>query len=222
MKVEQFKDIHKGQRCFVIGTGPSLNKVNFSLIKNEILFGVNRLYKGYDKFDINCKYYGVSGNTDWILLHKDLLKLNTVLFSPHVGDGQKTVRCPVRSPHVFDGHFSKDPTKSLRGGGSVIISICLQVAYYMGFSKVYLLGCDCDYTNQFYFDGTAPTDKEYAYARKVDSKNNLLTGDWSRIFNSYKTCKKVYEEAGREIVNCTVGGKLEIFRRQTLEDLFGI
>ena len=59
-RVKRFKDIHKGERCFIIGTGPSLNLINFNLIKDEIIFGVNTPHTGLPKFGITCDYYAVS------------------------------------------------------------------------------------------------------------------------------------------------------------------
>ena len=59
-RVKRFKDVHKGERCFIIGTGPSLNVTNFDFIKDEIIFGVNTLYTGLLKFGITCDYYAVS------------------------------------------------------------------------------------------------------------------------------------------------------------------
>ena len=43
-KLESFKDIHKGDRCFVIANGPSLRKMDLSLLQNEITLGMNRIY----------------------------------------------------------------------------------------------------------------------------------------------------------------------------------
>ena len=44
-------------------------------------------------------------------------------------------------------------------------------------------------------------------------------GDWSKVLTSYETCKKAYEDDNREIINATVGGKLDIFKRKKLEEI---
>jgi hypothetical protein len=41
-RLAEMKDIHKGKRAFIIGTGPSLRKTDPNKIKNEITFGLNR------------------------------------------------------------------------------------------------------------------------------------------------------------------------------------
>jgi hypothetical protein len=40
----ELKDIHKGKRCFVIGNGPSINNQDLTLLKDEIVFMVNRAF----------------------------------------------------------------------------------------------------------------------------------------------------------------------------------
>ena len=35
------KDLHQGKRCFIVGTGTSLNDIDMSLLDNEITIGVN-------------------------------------------------------------------------------------------------------------------------------------------------------------------------------------
>src|SRR5258708_28843911 len=41
---EVFRDRHKGQRCFIIGNGPSLKKQDLSPLANEITFVTNSFY----------------------------------------------------------------------------------------------------------------------------------------------------------------------------------
>ena len=56
-KIIQFKDKHKGQRCVIIGNGPSLNKMDLSFLKQEICFGMNKIYLGFEKWNFIPKYY---------------------------------------------------------------------------------------------------------------------------------------------------------------------
>ena len=88
--LSKFKDIHKGQRCFIIGTGPSLNKTNLSLLKDEICFGVNTLYKGLEKFGLKCQYWAVGDDTIIKNHSRNILQnVDAILFSCSPG-GQKS------------------------------------------------------------------------------------------------------------------------------------
>lgn len=220
--LEKLHDIHKGQRCFIIGTGPSLNKTNLSLLKDEIIFGVNTLYRGISEFGINCDYYAVSDDLVWKNHFKNILEIDTVLLLFSVvgkrylseinslGEFLKNEPIVIKDlgPMWISKHFSKDLSTGAYWGGTVIIDICLQAAYYMGFNEVYLLGCDCDYSGLHRFDGL-----------KTETRGGGAVGDWSSVFASYEICKRAYEEDGRKIINATVGGKLEVFERRKLEEV---
>ena len=222
-RIKKFKNIHEGQQCFIIGTGPSLNKTNLSLLEDKIVMGVNTLYNGLPKFGINCKYYCVSDVVVWKNHYRKILDLDTVLFlSGEAGEdyiAKRTYYSNYRKDRIYvikrkdDSQYltsiSKDITQGAYWGGTVIIDVCLQLAYYMGFKNIYLLGCDCDYSGIHRFDGTM-TD---------ELRGPGASGEWEGIFKSYKICKRTFEEAGRRIVNCTVGGKLEVFEREKLEDV---
>lgn len=210
------KDIHKGERCFIIGTGPSLNKTNLSLLKDEICFGVGGLYRGYDKFNIKCQYYAVSDTVAWRHYGEDILNLlrDTVLFiSSEIADdfGQPNrkkffVINDIGSMWITNC-FSKDIEIGAFNGDNIIIDICLQACFYMGFKEVYLVGCDCDYDGKHHFDEV-----------KIATGSGPH-GIWWKVFTSYEVCKRAYESDGREIINATVGGKLKIFKRKRLEDI---
>ena len=43
------KDTHRGQRCFIIGNGPSLKNTDLALLENEVTFGLNRIYLLFSK-----------------------------------------------------------------------------------------------------------------------------------------------------------------------------
>lgn len=223
--LKRFKDVHKGQRCFIVGTGPSLNETNLSLIKDEIIWGVNTLYRGLSEFGISCDYYAVSDPIAWQNHFKNILGLDTLLFlSGSAGKSylskkdffkqfQKSEPIVIRQLGQMwsSKSFSKDLSAGAYWGDTIVIDICLQAAYFMGFREVYLLGCDCDYTGLHRFDRLI----------SEDTSSPAHRGDWSRVFQSYRICKEAYEEDGREIINATVGGKLGIFTRKTLEEVIG-
>ena len=234
---------HKGERCFIIGSGPSLNETNMKLLKDEILFGTNTLYKGYNRYGINCQYYAVSDADVWNKEIFNILNLDATLFVTNnvfESSTKKTMQgSMIKATFEFDGGekdvyvlknigrmwkkpqkgvlaecphchklsvdprcFSMDITSGVCSGNVVTVDICLQVCFFLGFSKVYLVGCDSDMTGDF--DG-----------RFYQSDDPFIT---PRPIESYELCKKAYEKYDREIINCTVGGKLEVFKRQRLED----
>ena len=205
MQISDLRDIHKGKRCFIIGTGPSLNKTDFSLIKDEILFGVNSLYRGFKMFGIGCKYYAVSDTRVWNKHSDEILNLDAVVFisseiANSIGVPQNVVVVQDIGSMWIERRFSKNIEFGAFNGDTIIIDICLQSCFHMGFSEVYLLGCDCEDTGHF-------DDKEVG-------KANL-----NKLFTSYAVCKLAFEQDGRKIINCTDGGILEIFERKSLREV---
>lgn len=222
-RIEKLKNIHQGERCFIIGTGPSLNRTNFELIKNEILFGVNTLYRGFKKFGIKCQYYACSDKKVWQKHAKGMLMAGHLLFlsggaAKHYLENKNFFqKFKKKEPLTIKqlgfmwekNEFARNLSKGTYNGDTVIIDVCLQAAFYMGFKKVYLLGCDCDYTGFHRFDGSQSENLE----------GGGVKGSWSKVFKSYKICKDVFEKNNKEIINATVGGKLKIFKRQKLEEI---
>ena len=221
-RIRSLENKHKGERVFVIGTGPSLNKTDFSLIQDEILFGVNTLYRGHEKFNISPQYYACSDGKVWGAHDEKLLQLDTILFltgnaavsyQGNINYYQALQRQdPLLLPflgYVWHGNFSTDLTRGTYNGDTIIIDICLQACLYMGFEKVYLLGCDCDYSGLHRFDGL----------QTENVHGGGVSNQWGKSFVSYAICKQTYEANSKEIINCTPDGKLEIFRREELKDV---
>ena len=51
----RFKNIHSGERCFILGNGPSLKNVDLSLLADEFVFTVNNFafIDGFEKAKTN-------------------------------------------------------------------------------------------------------------------------------------------------------------------------
>jgi hypothetical protein len=211
--IQNLKGIHSGERCFIVGTAPSLRNTNLSLLNGEIVFGVNSLYKAIDGF--SCMYYAVSDAEVWKKHCDNILRLKTTLFlasgvaRKHVKDRTYDNVIPLRTKGYMSvsDEFSTDISKYVVGGHTVITDVCLQVAFYMGFREVYLLGTD--FTNLgTRFDGS-----------KTENKKALGLVDVDRIFYCLEVCKKAYEKNNRSVFNATPGGALNVFERKVLEDV---
>ena len=58
-KIKSLKECHKGERCFIIGSGPSIIKMDLTLLKNEITFDHNGFYLIAEKVGFLPTYYVV-------------------------------------------------------------------------------------------------------------------------------------------------------------------
>ena len=76
----KFKDIHRGERCFVILTGPSLTLSDVNLLKNEVTFAVNSCIKLFSKTSWRPNYYVMTDKLVYQSIGKELE--NSDLSSP--------------------------------------------------------------------------------------------------------------------------------------------
>ncbi|MCB9223351.1 MAG: 6-hydroxymethylpterin diphosphokinase MptE-like protein [Crocinitomicaceae bacterium] len=237
--IAALKDKFKGERCFIVGNGPSLNLLDLSKLKEEYSFAVNGIFyktweMGYkptfyvvedrhvmadnideiNKYDCDYKFFP-SAYKKQITNFK-----NVYLFNMDVGfyvEGSK---------HFEKSRFSKDASEVIFCGQSVTF-INLQLAYYLGFSEVYLIGMDFNYT----IPDSVKKIKGAVIESTEDDVNHFHPDYFGKgkkwhdpklhnVLQSYKLHKKMFEEDGRKIFNATAGGKLEEFDRVDFDSLF--
>ena len=143
MEIKDFKDIHKNNRCFIIGTGPSLNDVDVSLLENEITLGMSRVMLHPN---LHIKYYCVEGERTVKSTHYEIWDLKCdAKFIPYrysyLDFGINTVF--VNFPHFPKKipNFSFDCAEVVYWGCNVLY-MALQLATYMGCNPIYLIGID--------------------------------------------------------------------------------
>ncbi|MDR2554268.1 MAG: DUF115 domain-containing protein [Fibromonadaceae bacterium] len=228
----QFKDCHKGKRCFIIGNGPSLLASDLDKLKNEFTFASNRIYLMFDKTVWRPSYY-VIGDPD--VLRRSYREINVKIECPvFYADG---LIYELENFNMKNGYFySKDhrivyfpsqfikPTFSeepfILSYGATVTYECLQLAAYMGFSEIYLLGVDHNYRVMVDKNGELITDKveDYFTAKYISAMVFPLTRDL--VNGAYTVAREYAETHGIKIRNATRGGKLEIFERVDFDGLF--
>jgi hypothetical protein len=134
VKMERYdvKDKHLGQQCFIIGNAPSF--MNLSLIKNEILIGIDDAYmKG-----LNYTYYFVYDLKNWNKHYPHLLELDAPLFISNTIYDDYIYMQPNYPRYCKGGvviaRFTEEPHNSLE--------MALTMGHTLGFKKVFLLGCE--------------------------------------------------------------------------------
>ncbi|RJR15189.1 MAG: DUF115 domain-containing protein [Nitrospiraceae bacterium] len=223
-----YKDRHKGQRCVIIGNGPSLNRMDLSFLKDEISFGSNRIYLGFEKWGFKPTYY-VSVNQLVIEQSmKEILKIPVPKFLAlnsldGVSDTSGIILLKTTGlPSDSVPPFSVDPRSCIWEGFTVTF-VAMQLAWYMGFSEVVLIGVD------HHFVTTGPANKEIlSEGQDPNHFDPRYFGKGVRwhlpdLVNSevaYRIAKMAFEADGRRIVDATVDGKLTIFPKADYRRLF--
>lgn len=75
--IERFHNIHKGERCFIVATGPSLCVKDLDILEsnNEICMSVNGIFKVFEKTKWRPDYYFLSDLYGLLQWQKDILQM---------------------------------------------------------------------------------------------------------------------------------------------------
>lgn len=223
-----YKDCHKGERCFLIATGPSLTVDDLACLKNEYTFGMNSLCKLFDQTGWETTYYVVQDIGAFRLLKDSIKQLRTTTF--FYGDQwfkQEDIdilKCRSQifpryyEHHAFDQkhlktHFSMNAYLEVYEAYTVAVA-AMQLAVYMGFTEIYLLGADCNYDQESKKDSYS---LNLSYGPELPNRRQF----GNKMLYAYSVARKKLDKTGIKVYNATRGGMLEEFPRVSLEDVIG-
>jgi len=226
-RLELFRHRHRGQRCFIMGNGPSLSRMNLSPLKNEVTFGLNRIYLLFDRLPCMPTYY-VAVNE--LVLGQFADEIRMLPFTKflnwnqrHLFDSGAPHTCFLKMKLGLTDSFGSDLSKPLSSGGTVTY-VALQAAYYMGFDDVILIGVDHNFADK----GT-PNKTEVRTQERDDNHfhpdyfpkgSKWQLPDLTRSELGYVMARQAFENDGRRILDATVGGQCPVFEKVSFASLF--
>ncbi len=231
--LSKLKDSQKGKKCFVIGNGPSLTVEDLNEIHKLGIpsFSTNRIFKLFDKTKWRPTYY-VSED---ILLMRDAQKIINDMpvekrFIPINLKWFENVDIPnadyfyMEYNHIFEDSFnlSLDIPKHVRCRGTVTMT-CLQLAVYMGFSEIYLIGVDHNFAKMFDKNGNVIVDNTIKNHFTEDYDKGIIDQGFhvDEATEAYMDAERLSRKLKTfKIYNATRGGKLEVYERIDLDTLF--
>jgi hypothetical protein len=215
---------HAGERCVLIANGPSLNRMDLSFLRQHTVIGMNKIFLGFRKFNFYPKYYVAVNRKVLEQSANDIHKLNCVKFISDRADGLidedgltyriNTTRAPKR--------FCHDIGQGVHEGWTVTYA-ALQVAYYLGFREVIVIGMDHRFQyagapNQAgKLDGPDPNHFSPDYFGHGQAWDNP---DLAHSEESYRVARIEYERDGRHIIDATLDGACDIFEKADYRRLF--
>lgn len=220
----RFRGRHEGERCFILGNGPSLARTDLTRLRGEKTFGLNRCYLLFPKLGFPTSFVVVINKLVIDQCAAEFRELSVPTFVSWQG---RRVLPVSEERSFFRTHwesvgFSERPEEYLYEGATVTFA-AMQLAFFMGFSTVILLGVD----HSFATKGPA----HRAVVSKGDDPNHFDPGYFGKGFRwqlpdletserAYSLARDRFATAGRSILDATLGGKLEVFPKVDYETLF--
>ncbi len=238
----RLKDRHAGERCFIIATGPSIKTQDLSCLSGETCIAVSNFFVHPDYVRIKPRYHCLAPFHEpitedaWQQWLDDLdaktpgtaLLLGLADYERNRRGGRFADRelWYVRFGGTLAGISTHgvDLTQSIPGPQSVS-TMALMAAVYMGFKKIYLLGCDHDWILHINVSSHFYDEKQHALNRagfreftEWDEPDFAMhCRRYVALWDEYKAVRAAARLSGAEIYNATPGGLLDVFPRARLE-----
>ena len=223
--LRELYNIHTGERAFIIGNGPSLKQTDLSKLKDEVTFGMNRIYLLFPEIGFESTYF-VSIND--LVIEQCAEEIAALSMPKFIAwhSNRYFQRFPPNMNFLYTTYtgpqFAYDITRRIWEGATVT-NVALQLAFWMGFEQVILIGVDHNFTSKgeanktVVSDGADPNHFDPRYFGK-GFRWQLPDLDTSEI--GYAMAKEAYERAGRQVLDATIDGKLTIFTKADYDSLF--
>lgn len=213
-------------KAVVLCNGPSLNRVDFAALaaSGVFTFGLNKINLLFARSDFRPSCI--------VAVNGHVLEQNAAFYDetpiPLFLDSaaHRLVRHRDNVHFLHSSHqakFARDCSLSVSQGATVTF-VALQLAFHMGFRHVALVGCDHSFATKGPANATVTAgavdhshfDPNYFAGGVQWQLPDLLTSEVS-----YTMAEQTFRAHGGEVVNATDGGKLEVFRRQPLDEFLG-
>lgn len=222
-RLKQYHAKYGGKkRCFIIGNGPSLKNTDLSKLKGEYTFGLNRIYLLFKDLGFSTTFF-VSVNK--LLIGQCSEEISNLKIPKFISlNAVNEIKFDSYTQFVKplgDPQFS---TNILRGvwEGATVTYVAMQIAFYMGFDEVILIGVDHNFT-------TKGEPHKITFLKGND--NNHFSSEYFKGMKwqlpdlktselAYSIAKYQFEANGKKIFDATVNGKLDVFRKVSYNSLF--
>ncbi|WP_176214741.1 6-hydroxymethylpterin diphosphokinase MptE-like protein [Reichenbachiella faecimaris] len=235
-QLETYYNKYEGERCFILGNGPSLKQMDLSPLKDEITMGANGIFQLFEELGFQTNFLFFEDTEQTFIRRKSINRLKGIIKLVGLNNAYYINRSKDSlffSPrHGFDNDIPKFSHEfpSVAFLGATISYIMLQWAYFLGFSEVYVIGIDHNYGE---LPKLFPPGKIKITADNIDKVKGLHVSD-----NYYKIGdvigvphvdiqNKAYTRAndeflndGRKIYNAGVDSKLEAFEFVDFKSIF--
>lgn len=223
----RLRNSQKGEHGHIIGTGPSLNHTDFSKVNDGPTIGLNRIYLGLDRLGfapdflicVNLNMLSQSAGDISAFPSQVIASWASRRDFKKIGTSQDIIFARTTA----DQSFQKNLTETLPVGATVTFS-ALQLAYWLGWSQVTLLGIDHHYDLEKHERIRNPhetIERNQADTNHFDAKYIPIGQAWqlpdlTASEESYRAARIAYEADNRLVEDGTVDGRLAVFEKSQI------
>lgn len=226
-RLATLKDKYRGERCFIMGNGPSLRETDVSWLKDEYTFGMNRVYLAFEDWGFQTSFL-VSVN-DLVIEQcvDDFLALEMPRFfswrSRKFFSNLPVSKLPTFLHTTYTGPKFANDARGRIWEGATVTNVCLQLAFHMGFEQVILIGVDHSFAAKGKPNTTVVSngdDQSHFDPRYFGKGFRWQLPDLDTSEQGYWMARQAYEAAERSVVDATIGGQLQVFPKVVYDSLF--
>lgn len=234
-KWKALKGKYAGERVFVIGNGPSLNKMPLYLLKDEHTICFNRFNLFFDRLPWLPSFYMITDDLVIKDMRNDVAQITREVdycFFPDLHPSNVDFRNYVENRknvcwlNTDEPDFTLDLPKC--GINKTVVNGALQVLAYLGFKEMYLIGVDMTFVHHTVNkknsrDWTAKDDDDPNHfdPRYFGKNTTYHNPSKDAIMEKFVAANNFFQQQDVKIYNAGSGGELEIFPRVTFDQLFG-
>jgi len=223
-RLAALKDSRKGERCFIIGNGPSLKQMDLSPLKNENTIGMNRFYLMFPELGFKTTYFVSINDLVVEQCAADLQDLDIPTFISW--RGRQWVQPRKDLYYLFTTYTGPKFATDIRGRlweGATVTYVSMQIAFHLGFQQVILIGVDHNFATKGKPNTTVVSqgdDPNHFSGNYFGKGFRWQLPDLDTSEQGYIRAREAYREADREILDATVGGKLTVYPKVEFASLF--
>ena len=192
-ELRKFRNKHDGESCFIVGNGPSLSPDDLEVLhKNNIpTFGFNRIFLMFDKTDWRPTYYI---SQDEKMLRNCMEQVNEMDLPYKLIPLQLKYYFGINIKDAIYFNMQADDSvtfgkfANIVGNSNTVAYTAAQLAAYMGFKKIYLIGVDHSFSvvkndkgeiirdenAKDYFTDSYNADKDELYIPNLDASTRTF------------------------------------------------
>jgi hypothetical protein len=235
-RIKKYYNIHRGATIFCLGAGPSLKNEELRLLDNQVVILTNSAYEVLGEINPSIVYHAMQDNRrieqimpkldykDFECVFKSLsfipksfneLKNNIqqkdVFLQPKIRINLKKgifdydiMKTEIRLDKDFGNNFYLAPS---------VIFMAIQLALYMGASRIVLLGVDMSY-------GNSAKDSYYGeIAEQLKHIQGTENGYLQHSRPTFISYKKLAESSGVDLLNATKNTREDVLNKIALNKI---